>query len=311
MKVKDTDIIIKQGDITEQRTSAIVNAANNEFSMGGGLAKVIRERGGKAIEEEAIKLGPKEVGESVVTSAGKLQAKYVIHASTMAMDFKTDEFKIRKAAATALKRAQEYKMSSLSFCALGCGVGKFPYKDCAKVMSQEVFRYLRETTSPSLKKIVFVLKSRQVYEIFKKQVLSYLEHLMRKVSQGPFLTVDGVVEYGQGIVLVKRLNPPFGWALPGGFVDYGETVEEAVKREIKEEINLDFVDFKQLKVYSNPLRDPRFHTVSVVFKGIGKGKLQAASDAKEAEVFKLDFLPEHIAFDHRQIIDDYIKKFKT
>ncbi|MCK4809608.1 MAG: NUDIX hydrolase [Candidatus Omnitrophica bacterium] len=128
------------------------------------------------------------------------------------------------------------------------------------------------------------------------------------MSLGPYLTVDGIIEYQGGIVMIERSNPPLGWALPGGFVDYGESVEDAVVREVKEETNLDFIGVKQYKVYSKPHRDPRFHTVSVVFTGTGEGELIAASDAQNAAVFKADSLPEKIAFDHRQIITEYLKK---
>ncbi|RKY36692.1 MAG: NUDIX hydrolase [Candidatus Omnitrophota bacterium] len=177
-------------------------------------------------------------------------------------------------------------------------------------MAQEVFRYLREIEKPSLKKIVFVLASLQALTAFKKNLLGYLDYITKKVCQGPFLTVDGIVEFAGGIVMIERSNPPFGWALPGGFLDYGESVEEAVKREVKEETNLDFVNFKQFKVYSNPKRDPRFHTVSVVFVGKGRGRLLSSSDAKDAQVFRLDSLPKKIAFDHAKIIRDYIKEKK-
>jgi ADP-ribose pyrophosphatase YjhB (NUDIX family) len=107
------------------------------------------------------------------------------------------------------------------------------------------------------------------------------------------------------------MNPPLGWAFPGGFVDYGETVEGAVKREIKEETNLDFFDFKLLGVYSEPKRDARFHTISTVFYGKGKGELKAASDAKNVKIYVVDSLPEKIAFDHRQIIKDYVERVKS
>lgn len=213
---------------------------------------------------------------------------------------------IRKAAQSALLAAQKKNISSIAFCALGCGVGGFSYELSAKIMAQEVFRYAREVKAPSLKKIVFVLFEKDAFAVFQKNVIDYLEHINKKISQGPFVTVDGIIEYEKGIVLIERSNPPLGWALPGGFVDYGESVEEAVIREVKEETGLDFIDSKQFKVCSDPGRDPRFHTVSIVFSGQGKGKLLAASDAKSAEVFSYGGLPEKIAFDHRKVIDEYI-----
>ena len=178
-------------------------------------------------------------------------------------------------------------------------------------MAQEVFRYTREFKKSSLKKVIFVLYSQDAFKTFEKNVVRYLEHMAKKISEGPFVTVDGIIEKDKGIVMIERSNPPFGWALPGGFVDYGESIEEAVAREMKEETNLDFVNFKQFKVYSQPDRDPRFHTVSVVFAGEGKGTLKADSDAKDARVFTLDNLPEKIAFDHRQVIHDYLKSKNT
>ncbi len=307
MKIKDVEIVITKGDITEIDTEAIVNAANNKFFMGGGVAGVIKRKGGQIIEDEAVKKGPVEVGGAVLTSAGELPAKYVIHASTMKMDFKTNEEIIRKATYSALRCAQENNISSIAFCALGCGVGGFGYEWASKIMAQEVFRYIRDTEKPSLKRVVFVLNSDKPFKIFEKNVIDYLTYINNKINEGPFLTVDGIIEYERGIVLIERSNPPLGWALPGGFVDCGESVEAAVVREVKEETSLDFVDYKEFKVCSAPDRDPRFHTVSVVFTGKGQGKMQAASDAKAAKVFKLDSLPEKIAFDHWEIIQEYIK----
>jgi O-acetyl-ADP-ribose deacetylase (regulator of RNase III)/ADP-ribose pyrophosphatase YjhB (NUDIX family) len=307
MKIKNTEVIVAKGDITEIDAEAIVNAANTHFYMGGGVAGVIKKKGGKTVEEEALKQGPVKVGEAVLTSAGSLKAKYVIHAATMELDFKTDEEIIRKATYNSLMLAQKNKIQSLAFCALGCGVGGFSYEAASKVMAQEVFRYFKETDLPTLKKIIFVLYSEDAFEIFQKNVETYLEYMIKKISSGPFLTVDGIVEYEGGIVMIERSNPPLGWALPGGFVDYGESTEEAVAREIKEETGLDLLDFKQFKVYSDPNRDPRFHTVSVVFIGKGSGELEAASDAKKAGVFKLSSLPSKIAFDHKTIINDYLK----
>ena len=310
MKIKNTEISIIKGDITEIKVDAIVNAANSCFLMGGGVALAIKKKGGRQIEDEAKKKGPKKVGEAILTSAGSLPSKYVIHAVTMDLDFKTDEEIIRKATYNSLILADENNLTSIAFCALGCGVGNFKYEACSKIMAQEVFRYLKEKKEPKLKKIIFVLYSDEAYSIFEKNVLGYLEYITNKISKGPFLTVDGIVLYKDGIVLVERSNPPFGWALPGGFVDYNESVEEAVVREIKEETNLDFFDFRQFRVYSSKDRDPRFHTVSVVFVGKGRGELKASSDAKNVGVFSLNSLPEKIAFDHRDIISDYKLHFK-
>lgn len=128
---------------------------------------------------------------------------------------------------------------------------------------------------------------------------------MFKEIKTPLLTVDVIIQYLGGIVLVERKNPPYGWALPGGFVEIGETLEEAAKREAKEETSLDIELLEQFHAYSDPRRDERFHTVSVVFIAKGYGTLSGKDDAKRAEVFFKERLPSIIAFDHKTIIDDY------
>jgi 8-oxo-dGTP diphosphatase len=128
---------------------------------------------------------------------------------------------------------------------------------------------------------------------------------MESRPKNPFLTVDAIIEVDGGIVLIKRKNPPSGWAIPGGFVDYGETLEEAAVREAKEETGLDIRLVRQLHTYSDPKRDPRHHTVSTIFIATASGTPVAADDAKEAGIFTRDDLPDEIAFDHRQILKDY------
>jgi len=314
MKIKDTEIKIVQGDITELKVDAIVNAANNKLVMGGGVAGVIKKKGGKVIEEEAVKKGPIEIGDAMSTSAGNLPARYVIHAATMGMPacrqagiFKTDEVKIRDSCRNALKIAEELKINSLAFPALGCGVGGFSLLASAKIMAQEVFKHLREKKS-NLKEVIFCLYGQEAFDVFNKTVFSYLEYITKKLQNGPFTTVDAIIEIGGGIVLIERNNPPFGWALPGGFVDYGESLEEAVIREAKEETSLDLTDVKQFHTYSEPNRDPRFHTIGTVFLAQAKGKPKAGDDAKNLKVVKLNEIQNlEFAFDHKKIIQDYIR----
>jgi ADP-ribose pyrophosphatase YjhB (NUDIX family) len=123
--------------------------------------------------------------------------------------------------------------------------------------------------------------------------------------RNPIPTVDIIIENKGGIILIKRRNPPFGWAIPGGFVDYGESLEQAAIREAKEETSLDVELIAQLGAYSEPDRDPRFHTISVVFRAKANGNAKAADDAVELDIFKENTLPENIAFDHRKILSDY------
>ena len=125
--------------------------------------------------------------------------------------------------------------------------------------------------------------------------------------QNPFPTVDIIIEIENGIVLIKRKKPPFGWALPGGFVDVGETVEAAAIREAKEETSLDITLKRQFHTYSDPKRDPRHHSISSVFVAEARGIPKAADDATEVGIFTSEHLPEPIVFDHRQILQDYFE----
>ncbi len=134
---------------------------------------------------------------------------------------------------------------------------------------------------------------------------------MAHTLKTPLLTVDIIIRFKGGIVLIERKNPPAGWALPGGFVDVGESVEEAAVREAREETSLDVRLIEQFHVYSDPNRDPRFHTVSVVFIGEGTGTLEGRDDARRAAVYTSTDLPPDIAFDHGRIVNDYFRYSET
>ena len=129
------------------------------------------------------------------------------------------------------------------------------------------------------------------------------------VYQNPIPTVDIIIEIeSKGIVLIKRKNPPYGWAIPGGFVDYGESLEKAAIREAKEETNLDVKLIRQFHTYSDPKRDPRHHSISTVYIAKAKGIPKAKDDALEIGIFDETNLPDEMAFDHRSILSDYFKR---
>jgi ADP-ribose pyrophosphatase YjhB (NUDIX family) len=132
-----------------------------------------------------------------------------------------------------------------------------------------------------------------------------------EVYQNPIPTVDIIIEIeSKGIVLIKRKNPPYGWAIPGGFVDYGESLEKAAVREAKEETNLDVKLIRQFHTYSEPKRDPRHHSISTIYIAKANGVPEAKDDALEIGIFDEINLPDEIAFDHRLILKAYFKSIR-
>ncbi|NLE64722.1 MAG: NUDIX hydrolase [Elusimicrobia bacterium] len=130
---------------------------------------------------------------------------------------------------------------------------------------------------------------------------------MDDLGWGPYVTTDIIIEVAGGVVIIERSNPPYGWALPGGFVDRGESLETAACREAKEETGLDLEDLRQFHIYSDPSRDPRFHTVTTVFTAKGIGTPRAGDDAKGLRVVpRAELLKRTYAFDHDKVLSDYL-----
>ena len=125
------------------------------------------------------------------------------------------------------------------------------------------------------------------------------------IYRNPLPTTDIIIVNSGGIVLIRRRNAPFGWAIPGGFIDYGESAEKAAEREALEETSLEINDLRLFGVYSSPERDPRHHTLSVVFTAKSDGIPKAADDALDIGIFSRDNLPSTLAFDHSAILADY------
>jgi 8-oxo-dGTP diphosphatase len=305
MRINNTEIKIIMGDITEVAADAIVNPAQYTLRMDAGLAKELKDKGGEMIEKAAVAKGPLRPGNVVFTPAGNLPARYVIHAVTMGEDNKADEHSIRCACRNALHMADELRAGSIAFPALGCGKGIFPAKASAKIMAQEVLRFARDS-QPRIKEIVFCLSDKETFDVFNQNIFGYLDYIFNKLKS-PFLTVDAIIEISGGLVLIERSNPPFGFAFPGGFVDYGESLEEAVVREAKEETGLDLLELRQFHTYSDPARDPRFHTVTTVFTARAQGRPQAGDDAASVKIVPLEEAAYlDFAFNHKDVLRDYL-----
>jgi 8-oxo-dGTP diphosphatase len=217
---------------------------------------------------------------------------------------KPDEKNVRSFYARVLRQAARRRARSISFEPIGCNAG-FPALASAKIAAQEVLKHLRGP-GPFIKDIAFVV-SRDEAGAFNKGIIAYLRHFTEDMSDRPFTTVDAIIEIDGGIVVIERSNPPFGFAFPGGFVDSGETLEKAVAREAREETGLKISKVKQFHTYSDPRRDPRFHTIGTVFIAKAKGRPRAGDDAAALRVVKLkDIKNMKFAFDHASILKDYL-----
>jgi O-acetyl-ADP-ribose deacetylase (regulator of RNase III) len=167
-KVKNSKIRLKQGDITEMKTDAIVNAANAQLQMGGGVAGAIRNKGGPEIQKECNEKAPISVGEAVITNGGNLKAKYVIHAVGPRMGEGNEKEKLKNATLSSLKILDENDLKTIAFPAISTGIFGYPIEDCAKIMISSTMEYLNQSTN--IKEVVFVLYSQSDFDVFEKEL---------------------------------------------------------------------------------------------------------------------------------------------
>jgi O-acetyl-ADP-ribose deacetylase len=165
-----SNVIIRQGDLTDSDADAIVNAANNDLMLGGGVAGAIRRKGGPSIQAECARIGPIPLGEATVTGGGDLRARHVIHAASMRLGEATTEENLRASTRNSLARARELNLKSIAFPAIGTGIAGFPLERCAQVMLAEVRAHLGGPTS--LERIEFVLFDSATEKIFRDTLAS-------------------------------------------------------------------------------------------------------------------------------------------
>ena len=158
-------IVLQQGDLTEMDVDAIVNAANNDLQLGGGVAGAIRRKGGDAIQRECDAIGSIPVGGAAITTAGKLKARYVIHAASMELGGRTTARALRSSTAHSLRIAAEKGLATIAFPAVGTGIAGFPLRECAEIMLREVVEHLKGPTS--LEKVYFVLFDKAALDTFE------------------------------------------------------------------------------------------------------------------------------------------------
>jgi O-acetyl-ADP-ribose deacetylase (regulator of RNase III) len=173
MSVRDK-IVLLQDDLTEMDVDAIVNAANNDLQLGGGVAGAIRRKGGDSIQRECDAIGSIPVGGAAITGGGKLRARHVIHAASMQLGGATTARALRSSTAHALQIATEQGLRTIAFPAVGTGIAGFPIPECARIMLREVAEHLKKPTS--LEKVYFVL--------FDAQALAEFEKALAQVSDG-------------------------------------------------------------------------------------------------------------------------------
>jgi O-acetyl-ADP-ribose deacetylase (regulator of RNase III) len=165
MRIAD-NVVIQEGDLTEMDVDAIVNAANNDLELGGGVAGAIRRKAGEAIQHECNEIGSIPVGGAAITSGGRLKARYVIHAASMQLGGRTTAHALRSSTAHALRIAQEKGLKTIAFPAVGTGIAGFPMRECAEIMLREVVEHLKRPTT--VEKVYFVLFDQAARDVFEE-----------------------------------------------------------------------------------------------------------------------------------------------
>ncbi len=180
-----------------------------------------------------------------------------------------------------------------------------PIQDFCLLLVREM---LREPKGKKIKEVRLLFSDRSNFRKGCVAVEPLLADFSRRLFRNPYPAVDIIIRVCDGIILIYRKNPPSGWAIPGGFINYGESAEQAAIREAMEETGLALRKLKLFGVFSDPDRDPRFHTVSIVYTADGVGQIRPGDDALRAEIFYERNLPDDMVFDHRRILQQFFKK---
>ncbi len=308
MQIKNTSLYFEKGDIRNFSGDAIIlPTPKNAKSRDVYLANPTKENPFAKRKVLSENIGP---GQAYFEVKDGGQQKYEIFTVVNGRSPEKTQANLRLAFARALMIVHQLNLYSVAIAPLIRERKLFPSAGEAKILIQEILKYLK-TQKSTLKNILLCVSDPEDYEVFYQTIQGYVTHLQDTLGDGPYVTVDAIIEMDDGIILIERSNPPYGWALPGGFVDYGESLEAAVLREVKEETNMEMEGLCQFHVYSDPKRDPRFHTVSTAFIGQGKGKPAFGDDAKGLQIVKYeDLLGRQYAFDHNRIIEDYLNQKK-
>ena len=205
-----------------------------------------------------------------------------------------------------LKRAAGREEITFEMSGLDNRFPNFPISGLSRIVAQEVRRVLKSGES-GLEHIVINVDGEANLEEFQDIFEGYIKHLEVDLGREPYHTVDLIIERPDGLVVIERSNPPYGWALPGGFIDPGEDAQTAARREAKEETNLDLGGLREFRVYDQPGRDPRFETSTTVFIGTGMGDPRSGDDAQALKILPFhDLIGADFAFDHGRIVSDYV-----
>ncbi|MCD6478582.1 MAG: macro domain-containing protein [Candidatus Diapherotrites archaeon] len=185
IKVRNTTIRLVQGDITDIEADAIVNAANNTLQHGGGVALAIVKKGGRIIQEESNRIGFVETGKAALTTAGRLHAKYIVHAVGPVMGEGDEDRKLRSAVISSLELAEEKNLKSIAFPAISTGTYRFPKERCAKVMLRAITDYIEKIKpDTSIRLVLLVLFDEPAYRIFERELKAIRKQLRYFATRG-------------------------------------------------------------------------------------------------------------------------------
>ena len=262
-----------------------------------------------AVVLESVEDTPQSGAEILTTSGGE-RHYYTIITSLFFQGNISDVEAVRSGYVDVLKKSAELGVRVVALVPFGYEKGVIDPGASAKVLAQELLKFIRFGRH-KFEKVYICITDTDHFDVFKNNITGYLTHIQDTLGMGPYVTVDVIIEVPDGIVIIERTNPPYGWALPGGFVDYGESLETAVEREAKEETGLELKNLRQFKTYSEPDRDPRFHTVSTVFIAEGIGIPRAGDDAANLKIVSSgELLEGKYAFDHRTVLEEYLQEVR-